>query len=426
MLRRARAWRVIGLALLAWPLAGAAHKSSDAYLFIDSQGGRSTLRWDIALRDLDAVMPLDANDDRQLTWGEVQAAWPRIDALALASLRVAGCDWRIDGHALERRNDGAYAVIKAAADCRISAQTALHYALFADVDPTHRGLVRLTVDGGAPQPRMLVPARLPALALVNPATAAAASAAPRPAQAGAANPAAAQTNSASGVAAAGLAAATAAAGAAAVPPPAADGHAPASFLGEGIHHLVTGYDHLLFLLCLLLPAVLMRQGGRWQPVAGWREAVWPVTKTVTLFTLAHSVTLTLASLGWVRLSSSVVEPAIALTIMLAAFDNLRPLLLRWRGWLTFGFGLIHGFGFAGVLGELDLPTAQFGWALFQFNLGLEIGQLAVVALVVPLLLALRARPLYVPVVLCSGSAVALLVAAAWFVERTAQVRLLPF
>ena len=417
------AWRVIGLALLAWPLAGAAHKSSDAYLFIDSQGGRSTLRWDIALRDLDAVMPLDANDDRQLTWGEVQAGWPRIDALALASLRVAGCDWRIDGHALERRNDGAYAVIKAAADCRISAQTPLHYALFADIDPTHRGLVRLTVDGGAPQLRMLVPATLPALALVHLATAAAASAAP---QLDGAKPAAAQTNSASGVAAAGLAAATAAAGAAAVPPPAADGHAPASFLGEGIHHLVTGYDHLLFLLCLLLPAVLMRQGGRWQPVAGWREAVWPVTKTVTLFTLAHSVTLTLASLGWVRLSSSVVEPAIALTIMLAAFDNLRPLLLRWRGWLTFGFGLIHGFGFAGVLGELDLPTAQFGWALFQFNLGLEIGQLAVVALVVPLLLALRARAVYVPVVLRAGSGVALLVAAAWFVERTAQVRLLPF
>ena len=104
--------------------------------------------------------------------------------------------------------------------------------------------------------------------------------------------------------------------------------------------------------------------------------------------------------------------------MLAAFDNLRPQLLRWRGVVTFVFGLIHGFGFAGVLGELQLPPAQFGWALFQFNLGLELGQLAMVLVVVPLLFALRKRAAYVPVVLRTGSVLALLMAAVWLVERS--------
>ena len=405
--------RLVALALTVaalWPLAAWAHKSSDAYLFINSQAGHSTLRWDIALRDLDVVLPLDANDDRNLTWGEVQAAWPRIDTLALAALRVSGCDWRINGHALERRNDGAYAVLKAEAACRVDGQTPLQYALFHDVDPTHRGLLRLTVDGAAPQLRMMVPAPLVALAAAPPSTLASAP----PALGEAAVVAVASMPEAKVGTAAPL------------PAAAPQAHAAASFIGEGIHHLVTGYDHLLFLLCLLLPSVLLRQDGRWVPVAGWREAVWPVTKTVTLFTLAHSVTLTLASLGWVRLPPSLVEPAIAATIMLAAFDNLRPWLLRWRGWLTFGFGLIHGFGFAGVLGELDLPAAQFGWALFQFNLGLELGQLLVVALVVPLLLLLRRRPAYVPGVLGAGSGLALVVAAAWLVERTAGLKILPF
>ena len=377
-----------------------AHKSSDAYLFFDQQPERTTLRWDIALRDLDQALALDADGNRDLTWGEVRAAWPRIDALALASLAVPGCAFEVSGHALEQRNDGAYAVLQMSAPCQMTAGAALHYSLFVDIDPTHRGIVRHTLAGAAPSLRMLVPAAIP-VAVRAAVSVAAASPALSPAPAVAV-----------------------ALPAPASPTPATDGHSP-SFIGEGVHHILTGYDHLLFLLCLLLPSVLRREPGRWLAVAGWREALLPVAKTVTLFTLAHSVTLALAALGWVKLSPSFVEPAIAATIMLAAFDNLRPWLLRWRGWVTFVFGLIHGFGFAGVLGELDLPPAQFGWALFQFNLGLELGQLSLVLLVVPLLFALRRRPAYVPVVLRAGSGLALLLAAVWLVERTSDWRLLP-
>ena len=398
------------LALLTLVSAPAqAHKASDAYLFLASQAGQTTLRWDIALRDLDAELPLDADNDRQLTWGEVQRAWPQIDQLALAALQVPGCRFSIASHALEQRSDGAYAVLNGSAPCQVQAATPVRYALFHQVDPTHRGLLRLTVDGQPADLRMLVPAALPS---AGPASALRAGDMP-----------AASGDIAAGQAATSTTAGTAAAAAAAAPADApADAHAP-SFIGEGVHHIITGYDHLLFLLCLLLPAVLRRQDGHWAPVANWRQALWPVARTVTLFTLAHSVTLALAALGWVRLSPSFIEPAIAATIMLAAFDNLRPWLLRWRGWVTFGFGLIHGFGFAGVLAEMDLPASQFGWALLQFNLGLELGQLALVLLVVPLLFALRRRAAYVPGVLRAGSVGALLLAGIWLLQRTVGVGL---
>ena len=426
-----------------------AHKSSDAYLFFDQQADRTSLRWDIALRDLDAALTLDADGDRALTWGEVRTAWPRIDALALRSLAVSGCSFAVDGHALEQRNDGLYAVLQLSAPCRVQAQTALRYSLFVDIDTTHRGIVRHTVAGGAATVRMLVPMAMTAapmaplaplaplsplspLAATEAAAAVAAPSAPLPPVAVAPGPAgglaggqtpppvAVERQTVSTPAIASPPGTQSAAAAALVANAAADPHAP-SFISEGVHHIVTGYDHLLFLLCLLLPAVLWRSPGppaRWQPVAGWRQALGPVAQTVTLFTLAHSVTLALAALGWVRLAPAFVEPAIAATIMLAAIGNLRPMLLRWRNAITFGFGLVHGFGFAGVLGELQLPPAQLGWALFQFNLGLELGQLVLVGAVVPLLFALRHRTAYVPVVLRAGSVAALLMAALWLVERT--------
>ena len=416
------------------PLPALAHKSSDAYLFIDVQPDRSDLRWDIALRDLDVALALDADSNRDLTWGEIRAAWPRIDALALASLAVEGSRFAVTGHALEQRNDGAYAVLKLSAPCQITPRTTLHYSLFAELDPTHRGIVRQAVSGGAAILRMLVPAAIPAALTYNATAqgvAGPASTAVTPTTAGNLIPQVAGQATRTpdqGALADPASAAVATADAAHSAPNAAAGdadpHAP-SFIFEGVRHILTGYDHLLFLLCLLLPAVLRRHAGQWQAVAGWREAMLPVAKTVTLFTLAHSVTLALAALGWVRLSPSIVEPAIAATIMLAAVDNLRPVLLRWRGWVTLVFGLIHGFGFAGVLGELQLPPAQFGWVLFQFNLGLELGQLCLVLAVVPLLFMLRRHTGDVPGVLRGRSALALLLAAIWLVERTSDWRLLP-
>ena len=377
--RRARpAWRhaLVAAGLCAWAATAAAHKSSDAYLVLQPTEGGTQLRWDIALRDLDAALPtLDADNDRQLTWREVRQAWPAIDAYALPRLQVAGCQWQLQGHALERRSDGAYAVLQATAPCQVTAATPIGYRLLAEVDPTHRGIAKLVAADGSATPRLLDPT------------------APE-------------------------AAAGQGSDAAADAPPTEHG----AFIAEGVHHIVTGYDHLLFLLCLILPAVLRRTPGQppgWAPVANWRQAALPVAGVVTLFTLAHSITLALAALKLVSLPSWFIEPAIAVTIGIAAIDNLRPIFGHRRGLITFLFGLIHGFGFAGVLGELQLPPAQFGWALLQFNLGLELGQLAIIAAVVPLLYALRRAALYVPAVLRGGSAAAFGMAAWWLVQRTA-------
>ncbi|NUZ08298.1 HupE/UreJ family protein [Piscinibacter koreensis] len=203
--------------------------------------------------------------------------------------------------------------------------------------------------------------------------------------------------------------------------------APGGFFADGIRHILTGYDHVLFLLCLLLPAVMRRSREHgWQPVERLSEALWPIVGIVSAFTLAHSITLALAALGHVTLPASFVEPAIALTIVLAAFDNVVPIFPVRRVVVAFVFGLIHGFGFAGVLAELDLPGPGFALALLQFNLGLESGQLLIVAVTSALLFTLRARDGYRRVVIGGGSCAAMLLAAAWFVERSSGVALLPF
>ncbi len=363
-------WKLVMLmAALLVPASAGAHKASDAYLQLDAGERGLALRWDIALRDLDAAIALDADDDGRLTWGEVRAAWPRINAYALPRLQIDGCPLRIVGRGLERRSDGAYAALQLASDCVVTgALPAIRYSLLREVDPTHRGIARIEQAGQASVVRLLDPTEL-------------------------------------------------------VAAPSADRLA---FLLDGVHHILTGYDHVLFLLCLLLPAVIRRvPGGGWQPVERLSQAVLPVIGIVSAFTLAHSITLGLAAAKLVSLPAALIEPAIAVTIVLAALDNIRPVFPVRRVVVTFCFGLIHGFGFAGVLGELNLPTWQFVWALLEFNLGLELGQLTIVVLATAALFALRARPAYRPVVVRGGSLAAIGVGVLWLVERTANVSLLP-
>lgn len=386
-----RFMRAVGLVGL-WVLGATAHahKASDSYLQVDAGERALAVRWDVALRDLDAALDLDTDADGKLTWGEIKSAWPRIEAYALPRLQIEGCPLRQTGRALERRNDGAYAVLLLASDCALPASPTIRYALLREVDPTHRGIAKVQRAGQGVALSVLEPIAM------SPGTASAFPAAAGPA--------------ASGVAAS--------------QPSATSGHA--GFLVEGIRHILGGYDHVLFLLCLLLPAVMRRTSEGWQPVAKLSQAVWPIVGIVTAFTLAHTLTLGLAALKIVSIPSSFIEPAIAVTIILAAADNLWPIFPVRRVVVTFLFGLIHGFGFAGVLAELDLPRADFAWALLQFNVGLELGQLMIVVVATSLLFLLRQRPQYRPWVVGGGSMAAMLVAVLWLVERTAGVSILPF
>ncbi len=190
------------------------------------------------------------------------------------------------------------------------------------------------------------------------------------------------------------------------------------------HILPLGFDHILFLLALLLPAVLWRENGRWRPAMALRTVLLETAGIVTAFTLAHSLTLTLAVLGVVDLPSRLVETVIAFTIVLAALNNLFPLVTTRRWLLAFGLGLIHGFGFASVLRELGLPSDALALALACFNLGVEIGQLAIVAIVLPLAFALRQTWLYRRLALPVGSTVIALLALIWCLERSLNISLL--
>lgn len=344
---------------------GKAHKPSDSYLALEADGGAVRGQWDIALRDLEHAIGLDANGDGAIAWGELRAKHAEIAAYAFARLRLRGCTIKPDAHLVERHTDGAYAVLQFSADCGAAppGDLELEYSLFADLDPTHRGLLRArlgehTLTGvlGPDQPRFVLRAEGRSRA--------------------------------------------------------------AQFLdygGEGVWHIWIGFDHVLFLLSLLLPAVLSMP--RFAP------AFWDVFKVVTAFTAAHSITLALAALSVVSLPSRLVESAIAASVVLAALNNLWPVVQRGRWLVAFAFGLVHGFGFAGVLAELGLPQESLLVALVGFNLGVEAGQLAVVALFLPLAYAVRDTWVYRRIILVGGSAAIALVAALWMIERVFDLEL---
>lgn len=196
----------------------------------------------------------------------------------------------------------------------------------------------------------------------------------------------------------------------------------AAMIELGAHHIAIGIDHILFIVALLLPSVMRRDDRRWRPVPDFAEALLNVVKIVTLFTVAHSITLSLATLGLVQVPSRLVESVIALSIVLVALDIVRPVFGR-RIWsVVFLFGLFHGFGFASVLAEMGIEGFT-ALTLLGFNLGVELGQLLVVLLAFPLLYLLRGARLYAHVGMPAGAAALMLVAGYWFVERAFAVDL---
>ncbi len=175
------------------------------------------------------------------------------------------------------------------------------------------------------------------------------------------------------------------------------------FVPAGIHHILIGPDHLLFLIGLLLLGGSIRR----------------LAMVVTSFTIAHSITLSLAALNILTPPARIIEPAIALSIVYVGADNLLAQGGRdVRAWIAFAFGFIHGFGFANVLREMELPRRALGWSLFSFNFGVEIGQLLVVITVASLFAVLRSRSEWARRQLVyAGSIVVIIAGAFWFVQR---------
>lgn len=361
---------------LLWAMAAHAHKPSDSYLTLTVEENRVAGQWDIALRDLDFALGLDTNADGIITWGEVQARQKEIDAYALSRLQISGagqaCPLRATEHLIDNHTDGAYAVLRFQANCpAIAGKLQVKYQLFFDIDPQHKGLLRLQYQAASIS------------GIFSPANADQTFALQAPSRL----------------------------------------KQFLDYLREGVWHIWIGYDHILFLLALLLPAVAVREAGRWQPLAAFRPAFWSVLGIVTAFTVAHSVTLTLATLGLVSLPSRWVESTIAASVIIAALNNIYPLFRERRWLMAFLFGLIHGFGFASVLSDLGLPQDALVVALVGFNVGVETGQLAIVAGFLPLIYFLRRTWLYNRLLLTGGSALIAFLAAVWFVERAFDIKL---
>ncbi|MGB5692742.1 MAG: HupE/UreJ family protein [Flavobacteriaceae bacterium] len=207
-------------------------------------------------------------------------------------------------------------------------------------------------------------------------------------------------------------------------------------LRQGVWHIWIGLDHILFLLALILPSVVRRREevtdaskgvlrdmlnfGQWKPVEKFRPAFIYIIKVITFFTIAHTITLSMAALEIVVLPSRFVESVIAASIGLAALHNIMP-IFKQRDWIiAFGFGLFHGFGFASVLGDLGFRGEYLTLSLLGFNLGVEVGQVVIIALIFPVLYAIRKLWLY-PRILIYLSLLLILIAGYWLLERAFDV-----
>lgn len=375
------AWRLwlLAVCLLACGPARA-HKPSDSYLTIRTDGQAITGQWDIALRDLDHAIGLDADGNGQITWGETRARHGDIAAYALARLSLTAdgqaCTLEVPKQLVDRHSDGAYSVLQLAISCPVSAPTrlALDYRLFADLDPQHRGLLNLATPSGARSAVFAPESRQQSFELAE----------------------------------------------------LGPWRQFVDYTREGVWHIWIGFDHILFLLSLLLPAVLVWRKPTWEPAERFSASFWEVARVVTAFTVAHSITLSLASLQLVSLPSRWVESAIAASVVLAALNNVWPVVHGRRWLVAFCFGLVHGFGFASVLADLGLPANALLVALVGFNIGVELGQLAIVAVFLPLAHALRRHWVYRRVIHIGGSLVIAALAAVWLVERVGDRKLLPF
>ena len=364
------------LSLLLLYGSAAAHKPSDSYLTLAWNDTHPSAQWDIALRDLDYALGLDTDENGEVTWGELRSQHGTVADYVLSHLaintRTASCDLMPGEQLVDHHSDGAYSVLHFAVDCPNGAKPAvLEYDLFFELDPTHRGLARIDYPDEV-QTAVLSPEE-PRLEL--------------------------GLNTSAGW------------------------RQVAQYWREGIHHIWIGIDHILFLVALLLPVGLVRAKGRWNNAKPFRSLLLELTGIVTAFTLAHSITLSAAVLGLVSLPARWVEAVIAATVLAVALHNLYPLLPGRRWMIAFGLGLVHGFGFASVLGDLGLPGKTLLQALLAFNLGVETGQLVIVMLLLPLLFLLRDTGFYRRAAMPVGSAVIGLIASAWLIQRSAGIEL---
>jgi hypothetical protein len=366
-----KAFRILlALLSLAAAVSAHAHVASSGFLSVRVEGARVDGALELAVRDGEIAVGLDSNHDGKVTWGEVRAAQGALVLYLREHLQLAGpeggCALRFGAVQINERVDGNYLWQPFTAVCPAALhRLTIDYRILDEEDPSHRGLLTLDAQG-VTQTAVLGGAHsLQSFDLSHPSV----------------------------------------------------WSAFVEYLQAGIWHIWSGIDHLLFLLSLLLPAVLIRRDHRWQAVPQAAPALLNIFKVVTAFTLAHSITLSLAAFDIIRLPSRLTESVIAASIVVAALNNVFPLVTEARWRIAFAFGLLHGFGFAAVLSEMGLPRGARLVSLVAFNLGVEVGQLAVVLAIMPIAYLLRSTRFYQGALLPWGSTGIAGLALVWLIQR---------
>jgi len=318
-----------GLLSPAW-----AHQSSDSYVYVNSAAADGRL--DISISDLQRIVNLDENSDTHITWQELTAQSVQIEQYVqqrfAIDARTSSCAMTWHTPALTTHIGSNYLAFPFTVDCPPEESWTLYYNILFDRDALHRALVQWkTADASGMS--ILAPERAEFT----------------------------------------------------LPASASRWSLFTDYFQQGVLHLLIGYDHMLFLLALLLPVVARLI----TPQATLKPAVLDTLGIVTLFTAAHSCTLALSALGVVQLPVSVIEILIALSVSGAGIVALVPAWHRYRHGLAFGFGLIHGFGFANVLAELSSTLSDQLISLAAFNLGVEAGQALLIGVGLPAAFLLR-------------------------------------
>jgi len=367
--------RILSAALLVLAALGmappaSAHATSTSYLLIDLRAEDSVaLRWDLSPQDIMWSVFIDQDFDGAITWQEILDARARsLDPALLREISVArggtACTLGIEDLALAERAGQNHLSVALRANCPQAGQVTVSGSLFMSGDASQRVLVsaqrgeeRLAGVISAEAPSWREPLRVSAWASF------------------------------------------------------------ARFVGEGVWHVLIGYDHIAFVLLLLLPSVLRPVGGRWQGAERLPQVAREIVTIVTAFTIAHSTTLALAVTGTLQLPTQPIEVAIAASIAVAGALNLLPRLSRLRLPVAFGFGFVHGFGFANVLGEIDATGTSLLPLLAGFNIGVEIAQLSIVAVVLPAIYLARGTRWYASGVMPLGSCALGAAGLVWLFQR---------
>ena len=347
-----------------------AHSTSTSFLLLElpKAAGPVVVRWDLAIQDIMWSVLIDQNYDGVVTWQEVEDSRRYIDPGVLGQISLqrggAPCALRIKDVALASRAEQNYLSVALLAECQKPGLLAVGGFLFLSGDASQR--VLLSATRGAQKLTGVISANSPAWN--------------EPAQPSA---------WASFV----------------------------RFIREGVWHVALGYDHVAFVLLLLLPSVLRPVDGKWQGATQLSQVAREIFTIITAFTVAHSTTLALAVTGTVHLPAQPIEVAIAASIAVAGGINLLPHLSNLRLPLAFGFGFVHGFGFANALREIDAGGTSLLPLLAGFNIGVELAQLGIVATVLPLIYLARGTRWYATGVMPLGSCALGAAGLVWLYQR---------